>query len=99
VIAGKGVYKSTNAGRSWEKVGLEKTGHIGAVEVHPSNPDIAFVAAIGSAFVPNVDRGVYRTKDGGKTWELVHSLSEEYRMIRISVVNEMVFIVEAMGGC
>ncbi len=76
VIAGKGVYKSTNAGRSWEKVGLEKTGHIGAVEVHPSNPDIAFVAAIGSAFVPNVDRGVYRTKDGGKTWEKVLFLSD-----------------------
>ena len=76
VIAGKGVYKSSNAGRTWEKVGLEKTGHIGAVEVHPSNPDIAFVAAIGNAFVPNVDRGVYRTKDGGKSWEKVLFLSD-----------------------
>ena len=76
VIAGKGVYKTNNAGRTWEKVGLEKTGHIGAVEVHPTNPDIAFVAAIGNAFVPNPDRGIYRTRDGGKNWEKVLFLSD-----------------------
>lgn len=71
VIAGKGVYKSTDAGKKWQFVGLEKTGQIGAVEVHPSNPDIAFVAAIGNAFAPNAERGVFRTKDGGKSWEKV----------------------------
>ena len=76
VISGKGVYKSSNAGRTWENVGLEKTGHIGAVEVHPSDPDIAFVAAIGNAFQPNSDRGVFRTRDGGKNWEKVLFLSD-----------------------
>lgn len=71
VITGKGVYKSTDAGKKWELVGLEKTGQIGAVEVHPSNPDVVFVAAIGNAFAPNAERGVFRTKDGGKSWEKV----------------------------
>lgn len=71
VIAGKGVYKSTNGGKSWDAIGLEKSGLIGAVEIHPDNPDIAFVAAIGQPFQPNKERGVYRTKNGGKTWEQV----------------------------
>ncbi len=71
VIAGKGVYKSTDAGKKWQFIGLEKTGQIGAVEVHPSNPDVVFVAAIGNAFAPNAERGVFRTKDGGKSWEKV----------------------------
>ncbi|MFN7117123.1 MAG: WD40/YVTN/BNR-like repeat-containing protein, partial [Saprospiraceae bacterium] len=71
VIPGKGVYKSTDAGKKWSLVGLEKTGHIGAVEIHPTNPDIVFVAAIGNAFAPNPERGVFRTKDGGKSWEKV----------------------------
>lgn len=71
VITGKGVYKSTDAGKKWTLVGLEKTGQIGAVEIHPTNPDIVFVAAIGNAFAPNPERGVFRTKDGGKSWEKV----------------------------
>jgi len=71
VITGKGVYKSTDAGKKWAHIGLEKTGQIGAVEVHPDNPDVVFVAAIGNAFAPNEERGVFRTKDGGKTWEKV----------------------------
>ncbi len=71
VIPGKGVYKSADGGRSWTHLGLEKTGQIGAVEIHPVNPDIAFVAAIGNAFAPNPERGVFRTRDGGKNWEKV----------------------------
>ncbi|MEO0331378.1 MAG: hypothetical protein AAF223_06810, partial [Bacteroidota bacterium] len=71
VIAGKGVYKSTNAGESWEFVGLKDAGQIGAVEIDPSNPDRAFVAAIGNAFAPNEERGVFRTTDGGSNWEKV----------------------------
>ncbi|MEM6801031.1 MAG: hypothetical protein AAF696_06475 [Bacteroidota bacterium] len=71
VITGKGVYKSTDAGKSWSHIGLEKTGHIGAVEIDPSSPDRVFVAAIGQAFQPNPERGVYRTTDGGKNWEKV----------------------------
>ena len=76
VIAGKGMYKSMDAGKTWEHIGLEKTGQIGAVEIHPYNADIVFVAAIGQAFQPNKERGVYRTKDGGKTWEQVLFLSD-----------------------
>jgi len=69
VIIGRGVYKSTDAGKTWQFMGLKNTGQIGAVEVHPSNPDIAWVAALGSPFGPNVERGVYKTTDGGKTWK------------------------------
>ncbi|MFC2097002.1 WD40/YVTN/BNR-like repeat-containing protein [Bacteroidota bacterium] len=75
VITGKGVYKSVDAGKSWEFSGLKSTGLIGAVEIHPDNPDIVFVAAIGQAFQANKERGVYRSLDGGKNWEniLFHS--------------------------
>lgn len=71
VITGKGVYKSTNAGKSWEFVGLKETGQIGAVEIHPNNPDIVYVAAIGKAFGKNEERGIFKTTDGGKNWTKV----------------------------
>jgi photosystem II stability/assembly factor-like uncharacterized protein len=77
VIAGRGVYKSTNAGKTWTFLGLRSVGQIGAVEIHPANPDIAYVAAIGHAFGPSPDRGVYRTLDGGLTWENVLFVSEK----------------------
>lgn len=77
VITGKGVYKSVDAGKSWKHIGLDKTGHIGAVEIHPANHNVAFVAAIGNAFAPNPERGVFRTKDGGKSWEKVLFISEQ----------------------
>ena len=76
VISGKGVYKSVNGGKTWMHVGLEKTGQIGAVEIHPNNHNIAYVAAIGQAFNPNPERGIYRTKDGGKSWDKVLFLSD-----------------------
>ncbi len=76
VIVGKGVYKSTDGGKKWAALGLEKTAHIGAVEIHPTNPDIAFVAAIGNAFAPDPERGVFRTKNGGKSWEKVLFISD-----------------------
>ncbi len=76
VIAGRGVYKSTDAGHTWSHIGLRDVGQIGAVEVHPRNPDIVFVAAIGHAFGPNPDRGVYRSLDGGSTWEQVLFVSD-----------------------
>lgn len=76
VIAGKGVYKSVDAGKSWKHIGLDNVGQIGAVEIHPSNHNIVFVAAIGNAFAPNKERGVYRTKDGGKSWENVLYISD-----------------------
>lgn len=77
VIAGRGVYRSKDAGKTWTFLGLRNVGQIGAVEVHPANPDIVFVAAIGNVFGPSPDRGVYRTLDGGETWENVLFLSEK----------------------
>jgi photosystem II stability/assembly factor-like uncharacterized protein len=65
---GNGVYKSTDGGQKWEHVGLEETQSIGRIAVHPTNPNIAFVAAVGHLFGSNDDRGLYRTTDGGKNW-------------------------------
>ena len=71
VSYGDGVYKSTDAGKTWTHLGLEETRHIGEIRVHPHNPDLVYVAALGHAFGPNPERGVYRSKDGGRTWEKV----------------------------
>jgi photosystem II stability/assembly factor-like uncharacterized protein len=66
--AGSGVYKSLNGGDSWEFMGLESTQHIGRIIIHPENPDIVWVAAMGNLYTHNSERGVYKTTDGGKTW-------------------------------
>jgi photosystem II stability/assembly factor-like uncharacterized protein len=71
VSHGDGVYKSMDAGRTWKKVGLEDTRQISRVRVNPRNPDIVYVAAQGHVWAPNEQRGVFRSKDGGKTWEKV----------------------------
>jgi photosystem II stability/assembly factor-like uncharacterized protein len=71
ITYGNGVYKSLDAGKTWQHVGLADTRQIGAIIVHPQNPDIAFVAALGHAFGPNDERGIFRTADGGKTWQRV----------------------------
>jgi len=68
---GDGVYKSTDAGRSWKRVGLENTRQISRVIVHPKNDDVVYVAAQGTRWSPSADRGVYRTIDGGRTWKLL----------------------------
>ncbi len=68
---GNGVYKSLDAGKTWTHIGLDDTRHIGAVIVDPHDPNIVFVAALGHAFGPNKDRGVYRSTDGGKNWQNV----------------------------
>jgi photosystem II stability/assembly factor-like uncharacterized protein len=77
VIIGKGVYKSTDAGKTWAHLGLEKTGNSGAVLIHPDNPNLVYVAAIGNPFAPNPERGVYRSRDGGRTWENVLFISDK----------------------
>ncbi len=71
VSHGDGVYKSTDAGKSWKRMGLENTRHIGRIRVHPRNPDLVWVAALGHIFGPHEQRGVFRSKDGGKTWQKV----------------------------
>ncbi|OLC02189.1 MAG: hypothetical protein AUH46_06975 [Gemmatimonadetes bacterium 13_1_40CM_70_15] len=65
---GNGIYKSTDAGRSWQHMGLDSTGRIARIVIHPTNPDIVLACALGRAFGPQAERGVYRTADGGKTW-------------------------------
>ena len=68
---GDGVYKSVDAGKTWKNIGLRDTRHISHLLVHPHNPNIVFVAALGHAYGPNTERGVFRSTDGGGTWEKV----------------------------
>lgn len=77
VISGKGMYKSIDAGKTWEHIGLKDVGQIGAVEIDPTNNNIVWVAAIGNAFKPNKDRGIYKTIDGGLNWEKVLFVSDK----------------------
>jgi len=68
---GNGVYRSSDAGRTWTHLGLDETQHIGRIAVHPHNPDLLFVAAIGHLYAANPERGVFRSRDGGRNWEKV----------------------------
>jgi photosystem II stability/assembly factor-like uncharacterized protein len=74
---GDGIYKSTDAGKTWKKIGLEDTRQIGRIRVHPKNPELVYVAAQGHASGPNKERGVFRSKDGGKSWEKVLFVDEK----------------------
>jgi photosystem II stability/assembly factor-like uncharacterized protein len=71
IIQGDGIYKTTDAGRTWTHVGLENTQVVSKIRVHPSNPDLVYAAVLGHSYDAHPDRGVYRSKDGGKTWEKV----------------------------
>lgn len=68
---GDGVYKSTDGGKTWQHLGLTDTHHIARIVIHPTNPDMVYVAAMGHLFTPNEERGVFRTTDGGRTWQKV----------------------------
>ncbi len=85
VTHGDGVYKSTDAGKTWTHLGLEDTRHIGRVRVHPQNPDLVYVAALGHAFGPNEERGVFRSKDGGATWDKILYKSDRAGAIDLSM--------------
>ena len=85
VTHGDGVYRSTDAGRSWTHLGLGDTRHIAKVRIHPEDPDVAWVAALGHAFGPNRERGVYKTVDGGRNWRQVLFKSEKAGAIDLSV--------------
>lgn len=67
--AGTGMYKSMDGGKTWKHIGLEETHHIGRIVLHPQNPDVAWVAAVGHLYSPNKERGIFKTTDGGKTWK------------------------------
>ncbi len=77
IIAGKGVYKSIDGGETWQHMGLTETGQIGAVEIDPENHNVVYVAAIGQAFNANEERGLYKTVDGGRSWEQVLFVADE----------------------
>jgi len=77
VIEGRGIYKSIDGGKNWNFIGLKDVGQIGAIRIHPNNHNIVYVAAIGIAFRPNPERGVYKTLDGGKTWKKILSISNK----------------------
>jgi photosystem II stability/assembly factor-like uncharacterized protein len=76
VSLGNGVYRSTDAGKTWKHLGLERTGRISRVVVDPRDPDVAFVAALGTCYGPQPERGIFRTTDGGKTWDRVLFVDE-----------------------
>ncbi len=82
---GDGVYRSTDAGRSWKHAGLGDAGQIGRIRVHPTDPDRAYAAVVGHAFGPSEQRGVFRTTDGGKSWDRVLHVSEEVGAVDLAM--------------
>ncbi|MBK9488936.1 MAG: glycosyl hydrolase [Haliscomenobacter sp.] len=83
VIPGDGLYRSTDAGAHWKPIGLEKAGQIGKIVVHPQNPDWLTVAVLGNVFGPSEQRGIFRSKDGGKTWEKILYVSNKTGAIEL----------------
>ncbi len=82
---GDGVYKSADAGKTWKNMGLRDTRHIGRIIIHPKNPDIVYVAALGHIWGPNQERGVFKTSDGGKTWQHVLFINEHTGCIDLAL--------------
>jgi photosystem II stability/assembly factor-like uncharacterized protein len=97
ISIGNGVYKSTDAGKTWQHMGLDATGRIARIVIHPRNPDIVFVAAMGHCYGPQQERGVFRTTDGGKTWQRVLFVDENTGASDIAMIpdNPQILIVGA----
>ena len=85
ISPGCGIFKSTDGGLTWKPMGLEKTGAIGRIVVHPTNPNIVYVAALGQAWSANPERGLYKTTDGGQTWQLVKFVSDHAGFIDVAM--------------
>ncbi|MBK9705802.1 MAG: hypothetical protein IPO77_01980 [Acidobacteria bacterium] len=85
VIQGRGIYKSTDAGKTWQNFGLREAGQIGSIRVDPRNAKVAFVAVLGQPFGPNNDRGVFRTKDGGNTWQKVLFINNRTGVVSLAM--------------
>lgn len=82
---GDGVFKSTDAGKTWKKLGLEKTQHISRIQIHPTNPDLVYVAAQGALHAPNEERGIYKSTNGGETWEKVLFVDAKTGAVELSM--------------
>src|SRR6476659_2863011 len=82
---GDGVYRSDDGGKTWKHMGLDESRHIGRIVVHPADPRIVYVAALGSLFGPNADRGLYKSVDGGGTWTKILSASEHTGAVDIAI--------------
>ena len=84
-FAGTGVFKSTDAGKTWRNMGLHDTHHIGRVIIDPANPDVVYVAALGHQYTYNEERGVFKTTDGGKTWNKVLYISAKVGVVELAM--------------
>ncbi|MBN1274113.1 MAG: hypothetical protein JXB26_17755 [Candidatus Aminicenantes bacterium] len=82
-LLGDGVYKSTDGGKTWTFMGLEKSIHIGRIAIHPKNPDLVYAAALGYHFSDNEERGLYKTEDGGKTWQKCFYISPKVGIVDV----------------
>lgn len=82
---GNGVYKTLDGGKTWRHLGLADTHHIGRIVVHPRNPDVAYVAALGSLWGPSRDRGLYKTTDGGRTWTNTKFVDEDTGFVDVAM--------------
>lgn len=85
---GNGVYRSTDGGKTWKHLGLKDTRHIGRIVTHPTNPDIAYVAALGRLWAANEERGLFKTSDGGQTWHCVKFLDQDTGFIDLAIDPE-----------
>lgn len=92
---GDGVYKSTDGGQSWNNVGLPESRHIGRIALHPTDPDVVYVAAMGHLWGPNPERGLYRSTDGGESWELILFVDEDTGVVDVALDPEDPQIVYA----
>ncbi|MCC6670338.1 MAG: glycosyl hydrolase [Planctomycetes bacterium] len=82
---GNGVYRSPDGGRTWQHLGLAGSEHIGRIAVHPTDPDVVFVAALGALYTPNEDRGLYKSTDGGKTWKRVAHVNRDTGFVDVAI--------------
>ena len=100
VIIGRGVYKSTDAGRTFQFMGLKESGQIGGLRVHPANPETVWLAALGSPYGPNDERGIFKTTDGGKSWRKVLFVDNEHggRDIEVDWQNPNVLYAAVYRG-
>ncbi len=85
VSAGDGIYKSTDGGKTWKHIGLRQAGQIAEIRVHPQDPDRVYVAVLGHIFGPNEERGIFRSEDGGDTWEQVLYISDRTGFVDLSL--------------